>query len=56
MKRKSNKLKYIIIAILSFALFLGISSRIIGDDKNLNFFEKTIKDTSTFIQKIFLLK
>ena len=53
MNKKNNKLKYIIIAILSFALFLGISSRIIGDDKDLNFFEKTIKDTSTFIQKIF---
>ena len=53
MKRKNNKLKYIIIIIVAFALFLGISSHVIGDDKDLNFFEKAIKDTTTFVQKIF---
>ena len=53
MKRKNNKLKYIIIVIVSFALLLGISSYTIDDDKDLNFFEKAIKDTTTFIQKIF---
>ena len=53
MKRKNNKLKYIIITIVSFAILLGISSHIIGDDKDLNFFEKAIKDTTTFVQKIF---
>jgi len=53
MKRKNNKLKYIIIIIVSFALLLGISSYTIDDDKDLNFFEKAIKDTTTFIQKIF---
>lgn len=52
MKRKNNKLKYIIIVIVSFALLLGISSYTIDDDKDLNFFEKAIKDTTTFIQKI----
>ena len=53
MKRKNHKLKYIIIIIVALAILLGISSYAIDDDKDLNFFEKAIKDTSTFIQKIF---
>lgn len=53
MKRKNNKLKYIIITIISFAILLGISSYTIDDNKDLNFFEKAIKDTTTFIQKVF---
>ena len=53
MKRKNNKLKYIIIIIVSLAILLGISSYTIDDNKDLNFFEKTIKDTTTLIQKIF---
>ena len=53
MKRKNNILKYIIIVIVVFAILLGISSYAIDDDKDLNFFEKTIKDTTIFIQKIF---
>ena len=52
MRRKKNKLKYIIIIIL-FAVLLGFSSYTIDDDKDLNFFEKALKDTSTFIQKVF---
>lgn len=51
--KKNNKLKYVIIFIVGFAILTGITSKIIGDDKDLNFFEKTIKDTSVFIQKIF---
>ena len=53
MKRKNNKLKYVIIIIVSFAILLGISSYTIDDDKDLNVFEKAIKDTTAFIQKIF---
>ena len=53
MKRKNNKLKYTIIIIVSFAILLGLSSYTIDDNKDLNFFEKAIKDTTTFIQKIF---
>lgn len=53
MKRKNNKLKYIVLLVVLFALFLGITSNVIGDDKDLNFFEKAIKDSTTFIQKIF---
>ena len=53
MKRKNNKFKYIISIIVIFAILLGISSYTIDDDKELNFFEKAIKDTTMFIQKIF---
>ena len=53
MKKKNNKFKYIIFSIILFAVFLGITSSIISEEKNLNFFEKAIKDSTTFIQKIF---
>ena len=54
MKKKRNKLKYIVIvAILLFAVLLGVTPNFIDEDKDLNFFEKTLKDTSTFTQKIF---
>ena len=51
--KSKNKLKYIIISVLIVAVLIGITSKIIGDDKDLNFFEKAIKDTSVFVQKIF---
>ena len=50
---KKSKAKVIIILIVVFALLLGITSYTIDDDKELNFFEKAIKDTTTFISKIF---
>ena len=53
MKKKNNKLKIIIIIIVLFAILFGLSSYTVDDDKDLNFFEKALKDTSTFIQKIF---
>lgn len=53
MKRNRGRIKYIIIFIILFAILLGITSWSMGDDKNLNFFEKAIKDSTTFIQKIF---
>ena len=53
MKKKNNRFKIIIIIIVLFAILLGLSSYTVDDDKNLNFFEKALKDTSTFIQKIF---
>ncbi len=54
MKKQNKKTKYIIISsVILFLVLLGITSNIIHDDRNLNFFEKTLKDTSTFIQKIF---
>lgn len=53
MKKKSNKLRNTILIIVVFAILLGITSRTIKDDKDLNFFEKAIKDTTTYITKIF---
>lgn len=54
MKKQNNKLKYIIISIIViFAILLGITSRSLDEKRNLNFFEKAVKDTTTFVQKIF---
>lgn len=54
MKNKKNKIKYmIIIGIILVAILFGITARSLNDKKNLNFFEKTIKDTATFTQKVF---
>ena len=54
MKRKINKNKYIIIvSIVVFAVLMGITANTLDDDKKLNFFEKTIKDSVTFVEKIF---
>ncbi|MBQ9072356.1 MAG: rod shape-determining protein MreC [Bacilli bacterium] len=54
MKKKRSKIKYIVIgAILLFAILLGVTPHFIDEDKDLNFFEKALKDTSTFTQKIF---
>lgn len=55
--RKNNKavknILKIVIPIIVFVILISITSFIIGDDKELNFFEKAIKDSSTCIQKIF---
>lgn len=53
--KKNNKFKYIIAIVVGFAILIGITSQIIDEDKDLNFFEKAIKDTSVFIQKTFYL-
>ena len=55
MKKKKNKKKkkYIIIGIIIGICFLfGITSHFIDDDKKLNVFERVIKDTTTFVEKI----
>ena len=47
MKRRNNKLKYIIITIVSFLILLGLSSFTIDDNKDLNFvefLESTLKE------------
>lgn len=54
MKNKKNKIKYvIIIGIILLAILFGVTARSLNDKKNLNFFEKAIKDTATFTQKVF---
>ena len=54
MNRRNNNIKYIIISIIIILVVLiGITSfNINKEDRNLNFFEKTIKDTTTFVSKI----
>ena len=54
MNRKNNNIKYAIISIIIILLILiGITSfNINKENRNLNFFEKAIKDTTTFISKV----
>lgn len=53
-KMKKKKTKYVVILIIViFLSLLGITSHTINKDKDLNFFEKTLTDTTTFIEKIF---
>lgn len=53
-RRNSNNIKYAIISIiLVLVVLIGITSfNINKEDRNLNFFEKAIKDTTTFISKV----
>lgn len=51
--KNNNKLKYIIISIFIFAVLIGITVNTINDSRNLNFFEKSIKDSVIFVEKIF---
>ena len=54
MKKKKTKLKYIIIIIVIIsAVLLALTAKMGNDEANLNFIEKALKDSSTFIQKIF---
>ena len=52
MKRKNNKY-ILIISIIIFAILMGITAYSLDEDKKLNFFEKAIKDSVTFVEKIF---
>lgn len=54
MRKKKNNTKYfILVGIVLFAVLLAITSNNINDSKDLNFFEKAIKDTGVYTQKIF---
>ena len=54
MKKKNINIKFFIIGIIIlFVILMGITAHSIDDEKNLNFFEKTIKDSVTFVEKIF---
>lgn len=51
-KRNQNK-KYIVLAVsILIAILLGITVRDIKEDRKLNFFEKAIKDSSSFVGKV----
>lgn len=54
MKKQNNKTKYIVISVIViFLILLGITSNTLNDKENLNFFEKALKDTTIFVEKIF---
>ncbi len=54
MKRKNINVKFFVIGIiLLFVILMGITAHSLDDERKLNFFEKTIKDSVTFIEKIF---
>ena len=53
MEKKGNKKRYIILAVLiCFALVIVLTTRSIKEGRRLNFFEKAIKDSTTFIMDI----
>jgi len=52
MKKKNTKLIIIGIVIL-FVILMSITAHSLDDKRKLNFFEKTIKDSVTFVEKIF---
>ena len=53
MEKKGNKKRYIILSILiCLALVIVLTTRSIKEGRRLNFFEKAIKDSTTFIMDI----
>lgn len=53
MKRKNINMKFfIIVIIILFVILMAITAHSLDDSKELNFFEKTIKDSVTFVEKI----
>ena len=53
MKRKNINIKFFVISIIIlFLILMAITAHSLDDEKELNFFEKTIKDSVTFVEKI----
>ena len=53
MKRKNINMKFFVIGIIIlFVILMAITAHSLDDKKELNFFEKTIKDSVTFVEKI----
>ena len=53
MKRKNINVKFFVIGIvILFAILMIITAHSLDDKKELNFFEKTIKDSVTFVEKV----
>ena len=54
MKRKNINIKFFVIGIvILFIVLMSITSHSLEDKKELNFFEKTIKDSVTLVERIF---
>jgi len=53
LKRKNVNIKFFVIGIIIlFVVLMAITAHSLDDKKELNFFEKTIKDSVTFVEKI----
>lgn len=53
MKRKNINIKiFVVMVVVLFAILMAITAHSLDDKKELNFFEKTIKDSVTFVEKI----
>ena len=53
LKRKNINIKFFVIGIIIlFVILMAITAHSLDEDKELNFFEKTIKDSVTFVEKI----
>ncbi len=53
MKRKNINIKFFVIGvIIFFVVLMTLTAHSLDDEKKLNFFEKTIKDSVTFVEKI----
>ena len=50
---KRNNIRYLVASIIVILVALVGLSSIMGDDKDLDFFSKSIKDTGVFISKVF---
>lgn len=49
----NGKKRYIILSVLVVvAIMFGLTTKAVKENRNLNFFEKSIKDTTTFVMKI----
>ena len=51
---KKKNIKFIIFSIIILiAILMGITAHTLNKKEDLNFFEKAIKDSVTFVEKIF---
>ena len=54
MRKKNVNIKYFVIGIIIlFVILMAITAHSLDEKRELNFFEKTIKDSVTFVEKIF---
>ena len=53
MTNNGSKKYIILIVLVAVAIMFGITTKAVKENRNLNFFEKSIKDTTTFVIEIF---
>lgn len=52
MKKKNSKKYVVLVIVIIIAILLGITVKDVKEEKKLNFFEKAIKDSGTFVVRI----